>query len=181
MLRPLICLVILAPIVLAGGYQRGPHGTVSGHAEFTGQATLHSFSGVSDALAGTINLDSKQVDFQLELRSLETGNGTRDRNMREALEVDRFPRASFRGELVSHFDINATGEQQAQVRGEFEVHGVTQTLTIVGSLENQDNGVRMRAEWTLAMSDFDIDPPGNIIVRTRDEIDVRVNAMLTER
>lgn len=171
----LFLLAILAPVAAQA---QDVFMTKSGHAEFTSSVPLHTFTGESDHLVGRIDLSDSTVDFYLDLATLETGIGKRDKDMRETLEVDEYPFAEFFGTLVSSFDPSSREPQPATVRGEFTLHGVTRTVEIDGTLQRTDEGLRVEAEWEINIEDYDLEPPGLLIVRVDEVQDVRIEAVL---
>ncbi len=152
--------------------------TESGHAEFTSSVPLHTFTGTSDRLVGKIDLADSTVDFYLDLETLETGIGKRDKDMRTTLETDTYPFAEFFGTLVTPFDPDRRGPQPATVRGEFTLHGVTRSVEIDGTLETTDDGLQVEAAWDINIEDYDIEPPGLLIVRVDEVQRVRIEALL---
>lgn len=152
--------------------------TESGHAEFSSDVPLHTFTGTSDHLVGQINLDEATVDFYLDLETLRTGIGKRDRDMRETLETKEHPFAEFFGKLISSFDPGNSAAQPVRVQGEFTVHGVTRNVEIEGTLQPVSEGLKVEAAWQLNLNDYDIEPPSLLIMRVREIVDVRIEAML---
>lgn len=152
--------------------------TETGYAEFTSSVPLHSFTGSSDNLTGLIDFDENMVDFYLDLQTLKTGNGRRDRDMYETLNVEEYPFAEFTGSLQSSFDPSSDQKQEVTVRGEFTVHGVTQTETINGTLQMVEDGIQLTAGWVLDITHYDIEPPGILFYRVEDEMDVRIEVLL---
>ena len=71
--------------------------TDAGTAIFHSKVPLHSFSGTSENLTGLINLDDKTVDFYLDLATLDTGNGKRDKDLRWSPVAVVAALVSFRG------------------------------------------------------------------------------------
>ena len=154
--------------------------TEAGHAAFSSDVPLHTFTGTSDHLVGQIKLDEAIVDFYLDLETLRTGIGKRDRDMRETLETDEYPFAEFYGKLVSSFDPDRNAAQPARVRGKFTLHGVTREVEVEGTLQPVDGGLKVEASWPLNLRDYDIEPPSLLIMRVRDTVDVRIEAVLTQ-
>ena len=151
--------------------------TDRGHAEFESSVPLHSFVGESDALVGRIALADSTVDFYLDLETLETGIGKRDKDMRTTLKTDEYPFAEFFGKLVTPFDPQG-GRQVAHVRGTFTIHGVSREVEVEGTLEPVPDGLRLEAGWTLNLEDYDIEPPSLLIVKVDPEQDIRIRATL---
>ncbi|NGP87890.1 YceI family protein [Fodinibius halophilus] len=152
--------------------------TKSGHVEFDSSVPLHSFTGVSDRLVGKIDLQNSTIDFYVDVHTIETGIGKRDRDMLETLDAENHPFAEFYGKLVSDFNPQNSQPQNVTVEGEFTVHGVSQPLTINGTLQKNSNGLHVEASWTLNMKDYNIKPPGILFYRVSEKIDVSISATL---
>ena len=152
--------------------------TRAGHAEFSSHVPLHTFTGTSDHLVGQVKLDDATVDFYLDLETLRTGIGKRDRDMRETLETDQFPFAEFFGKLTTSFDPSSSAAQPARVRGEFTVHGVTREVEIEGTLQPVGDGLKVEATWQINLKNYNIEPPSLLIMRVEETVDIRVDAVL---
>ncbi|SMO34616.1 YceI-like domain-containing protein [Gracilimonas mengyeensis] len=152
--------------------------TDSGTAVFHSEVPLHTFSGSSDFLTGRIDLEDKTVDFYLDLHTLETGIDKRDRDMLETLEAEEFPFAEFFGKLTSNFDPENTSPQTVTVEGDFKIHGVTNETKITGTLQMTDNGLLVKAGWTLLLKDYDIEPPKLLFVKVDQQQDIEIEALL---
>lgn len=152
--------------------------TKSGHVEFDSSVPLHSFTGVSDRLMGKITLPDSTVDFYVDVHTLETGIGKRDNDMLETLEAEQHPFAEFYGKLVSDFNTQHTRPQKVTVEGEFTVHGVSNTVTIDGTLQKTGDSLKVTANWTLNMKDYNIKPPGILFYRVSEKIDISISATL---
>tara|TARA_R110002096_G_scaffold231766_7_gene421527 strand:- start:18407 stop:18952 length:546 start_codon:yes stop_codon:yes gene_type:complete len=155
--------------------------TDSGTAVFISKVPLHSFDGKSNYLNGAINLSSKTVDFYIDLETLDTGNGKRDKDMRLTLETKTFPFAEFYGKLVSNFDSTSNKEQPVKVEGFFKIHGKEKEVTIEGSLQKVDKNLALKANWILNLIDYDIIPPSLLILKVDEEQEINISAILTKQ
>lgn len=152
--------------------------TESGKAEFHSSVPLDEFTGTTEHLTGMIDLHNNEIDFFVDLETLDTGNDRRDRDMYRTLNVEEFPFAEFTGSLSSGFDENDTSTQEVEATGEFTVHGVTRDLAVKGTLQKLEDSLILQAEWVLDITDFDIEPPGILFYRVADEMDVKIEATL---
>jgi len=169
-----LTLILIVPgLIQAQSFQ-----SEAGHAEFTSSVPLHTFTGESDHLIGMINFEENIIDFFLDLETLKTGNSRRDRDMYRTLNVEEFPFAEFTGSLVSSFDLNSSQRQSVRVEGEFTIHGITREKTVEGTLQKQGDEIWLEAEWVHDITDHEIEPPGILFYRVRDEMDVRIEAKL---
>lgn len=155
--------------------------TEAGHMEFTSSVPLHEFTGESDYLTGMIDFEENLVDFYLDLETLKTGNGRRDRDMYRTLDVDNHPFAEFTGSLDTPFDTKSTAVQNVTVTGDFILHGVVRKKTVEGTLQKVENGLKLTAQWTQNITDHNIEPPGILFYRVNEEMEVRLEALLRPR
>lgn len=169
----LLTLLIFPAITVAQSYQ-----TENGTAVFHSEVPLHTFSGTSEHLTGMISLEDKTIDFYLDLETLRTGIGKRDRDMRETLETDEYPFAEFLGELTSDFDTTSTDEQAVHAVGNFTIHGVENEIEVEGTLQMTDEGLLLKADWILLLKDYDIEPPSLLFVKVDQEQKIEIEALL---
>jgi polyisoprenoid-binding protein YceI len=152
--------------------------TETGFAEFTSRVPLHTFTGRSDRLTGMIDLEENLIDFYLDLNSLKTGIGRRDRDMYRTLNVDEHPFAEFTGSLDSGFNPEGDGDVEVTAAGQFTISGVTREVRIDGTLTRAGDGLLLEAEWIIDITDYRIEPPGILFYRVNDEQEVRIRAEL---
>lgn len=153
--------------------------TEAGHVEFDSSVPLHSFTGESDHLVGKITLQDSIVDFYVDVTTLQTGINKRDNDMLRTLEADQYPFAEFYGKLNSNFDPKGQKPQEVEVQGEFSVHGVSKNVTIPGTLEPTEDGLKIKASWEINMENYEIEPPGILFYRVSEIIEVSIYATLT--
>ncbi len=153
--------------------------TRTGHAEFKSRVPLHSFTGVSDNLVGVINLADSTVDFFIDLTTLKTGIGKRDKDMRRTLDTDNFPFAEFFGKMVTRFDAEFEEPQEIQVDGVFSIHGISKEISITATMVQQGDDLLASASWKLDMSDYHIKPPRFLILKVDEIQELSVSSRLT--
>tara|TARA_R110002124_G_scaffold252177_4_gene417437 strand:+ start:640 stop:1185 length:546 start_codon:yes stop_codon:yes gene_type:complete len=152
--------------------------TEEGKATFYSKVPLHNFEGNSKNLVGLINLDDGTVDFYLDLETLDTGNGKRNKDMKLALETKKYPFAEFFGKLVSDFDPSSTEIHDVKVAGTFKIHGVEREIEVDGSLQMKENGLHVKAEWMLNLLDYNIDPPKILFIKVDKNQEIKIEALL---
>ena len=155
--------------------------TEAGTAIFYSEVPLHSFEGRSENLTGLIDLDKNLVDFYLDLATLDTGNGKRDKDMRLTLEVEDYPYGEFTGELVSEFDPFSSTEQEVTVKGTFKIHGEEQEVEVSGTLKPEGESLVLHATWILKLEDYKIKPPQVLFLKVDQEQKIEIMATLTKQ
>ncbi|MDE2996301.1 MAG: YceI family protein [Bacteroidota bacterium] len=149
-----------------------------GHVEFLSNVPLHSFVGTSDQMVGRVDLAENIVDFYVDLNTLDTGIGKRDKDMRKTLETKEYPFAEFYGSFVMLPDSAISDEQPVEVQGNFTLHGVTLPINVSGSVEFSDTGLRVKAGWKLYLDDYEIDPPRLLLLKVDEEQAITLDMLL---
>jgi hypothetical protein len=95
------------------------------------------------------------------------------RMRREVLETAAFPEITYRPALES-CEQTAAGHYRVCLAGPFSLHGVTRPLRVGAELTLFDDGVRLRGETSLRMSDHGIRPVTVLAgaIKLRDELKV---------
>lgn len=152
--------------------------TEKGKATFHSEVPLHTFSGTSEYLIGMINMETKVVDFYLDLTTLDSGIQKRDRDMRETLETDKYPFAEFYGKIISDLDLNSASIQEVVVKGSFKIHGIEKEKEFTGTLKTTSKGLLLEANWILRLEDYNIEPPSLLFVKVDQEQKIEIEALL---
>ena len=176
-MKKLILTFLFILIVASQGFAQS-YFTETGTAIFHSKVPLHTFSGSSENLTGLINLDDNTVDFYLDLATLDTGNGKRDKDMRLTLDVENHPFGEFFGQLVSEFDPSIIEPQAAIVEGKFKIHGNEQDVRIEGELTKNGDEIILNAGWILRLEDYEIVPPSLLFVKVDQEQEIEIEAVL---
>jgi polyisoprenoid-binding protein YceI len=149
-----------------------------GHVEFLSNVPLHSFIGESELLVGQVNLSQNTVDFYVDLNTLDTGNGKRDKDMRKTLETGKYPFAEFFGSFEALPDSTSNSPQDMVVEGKFTIHGVTQSIRVPGVVTFSPTGLRVQASWSLMLDDYQIEPPRLLLLKVDEEQVITIDILL---
>lgn len=156
---------------------------------FVSDAPLEDFEGVTnridgflflsgEGLVGGTDLSASEFYFEVDLASLDTGIGLRDRHMRENyLETEEFPYASFSGRLVA-LDKESDGGYRAVTRGSFSIHGVEQEREIICRGEEEGEGLRVRCAFQVTLSDHGIPIPKLMFMKIDEVMELNLDFFL---
>ena len=67
------------------------------------------------------------------------------------------------------------------VKGTLNIHGVDKESEIVGTIQNTPDGVVLKANFTIILSDYQIGVPSNLTAKISQNIDIKVNALLLSK
>lgn len=156
------------------------------HTQVTFSVSRFGFThifGRFDAVAGELNLDqahpeNSRVEATIQTASISSGDATRDEHLRSARWFDaaQFPTMQFHSTSVRR-----TGDQSAEIDGELTLHGVTQPVTLMASLNqigrNPANGGQaagFSATATVSRAQFGMNTAPQLI---GDEVRITIEAL----
>lgn len=147
-----------------------------GKVEFISKAPLSEFTGTSEKLHGLVDLNKNLLDFYVDLNTLETGIGLRDRHMRENyLETKKFPFAEFTGKLKSLPLLTAGQSVPVVAQGKFKIHGVERNIEVPGTLTLDGSGdLLLDASFVVLLKDHKISIPKVMFYELAEEQQVRM-------
>lgn len=135
-----------------------------------------SFEAKTEALSGEVTPrpgDAGLGSLQVNLETLETGIGLRDRHMREKyLEVQKGPEyatATLEDIRVERLNGKTT------IKGMLRLHGERREVTGEADIRQENGGVRVEAQFPVRVSEFEIPKPTYLGVGVSDEILVKVS------
>ena len=145
---------VLCPLTVGGSFEAKTK-TLSGE--------IAPAADESGAVSGTL---------KVELQTLETGIGMRDRHMRNNyLEVEKgpmFATATFDDIRVEKLDGKTT------FTGVLTLHGQKKKISGAADLQQQNGRIKVQAQFALKVSDFEIAAPTYLGIGVRDEIQIKV-------
>ena len=181
----IISLVVLFIAISAGADEigftviPGDHQNVTFHSK----ATIESFDGTTSDVAGYISInpdkpDSASASFTVDLTTLDTGIGLRNKHMRKNhLHTDQYPEATFTLiSIKSPLRLIDGSEVSITAIGDFNIHGVTRQIevpvTVTWYLNSGDTPLRstsqslhITGEFTVTLTDHDIPRPQFLIMK----------------
>jgi len=142
---------------------KGAHAFVNFKIKHLGYSWLH---GRFNTFDGEFSYDAKNpnastIMVNIDTKSIDSNHAERDKHLRggDFLNVDKFPNASFKSTSIK-FDEDG---DEANVTGEFTLHGVTKTITFeidkIGEGKDPWGGYRVgfEGETSLKLADYGID------------------------
>lgn len=156
--------------------------TEEGQVLFISDAPLSTFEGESNNLNGLIDLEQNLLDFYVDLNTLDTGIGLRDRHMRENyLETEEFPFAEFTGKLDNIPALQINESIAVKAKGLFKIHGVEREIEVAGTLlKVSEKELRLEASFEVLLSDYDIPLPKLVFYELAENQEIKLNATLTQ-
>lgn len=164
---------------LSDGLKAQVFKTDTGHAEVKGSNGMVDYTGVTDQLHGTVNLNTDSVNFQLPLKTLKTGNSLRDDHMLSTLEAEKFPKAKFSGKIISDFP-ETNNSRKVTVKGDFTIHGQTKTIKVSGKVRRTAKMLKIKGAYPIKITAYGMERAGFWFTKINDKHTINVNVTLNK-
>ncbi len=175
-----IIIILFFPLLL-GARELHVDTSADNLVKFVSDAPIEKFDGVTQKVDGYViwegeNLtNNSEIYIEVDLNSLDTGIGLRNRHMRENyLETDQFPFAKFSGKLV---EATSTPQNhiQAKAEGTLSIHGVERPLVVEATINPGESSYRVSTQFVVALSDFDVKIPQIMFYKINENMDLELD------
>jgi polyisoprenoid-binding protein YceI len=119
----------------------------------------------------TVSEDGGALGVTVALGGLTTGIGLRDKHMRDALEVDRYPTAELRVPRAA-LKVPASGDASGDARGTMKLHGQSKDVTLHYTARREGAQIVVRGTAHINMNDFGIKTPTYLGVGLKPDVDL---------
>ena len=189
-MRWLIFLLICSPLAVHGGEWHVDKKAEGNQVAFTSKVVAFTFTGTTDKIDGFIYWEGEslfaakdQLHFEVDLASFDTGIGKRDRDMRQVLGTDQWPKAMYKGEIAEHTAVDSTvAAYRVKTKGILSLHGVDRAVEVPGTVVVEEGRSKVEAAFTIKLADYDIEAPSlAAFVKVNEEIGRRSLVLLKTR
>ena len=154
--------------------------------EFTGSKVTGKHDGGFKKVSGTIDLvnrkpEDSSVFFEIDTTSVYTDDDklTQHLSSKDFFEVEKFPKATFKSTKI----VPDTSKEVDvyTVTGDFELHGVTKSITFPATIVVGDDSVFVTADFAINRKDFGIVYAGKADDLIRDDVVIRLELKAPRR
>jgi polyisoprenoid-binding protein YceI len=158
----------------------------SGRLSFDGHATPGDFTGTTTTVTGEMtggeSLAAVRGWVESPVKTLDTDNGKRDKDLNKSMESDKYPAMRF--ELTGVTSESARADTTtAQLQGKLTLHGVTRDVALPGRVWKDGGGLRLRSDFPLDLGDYEIGGLTKMLgmLRMQEAIEVHVDLTFAPR
>lgn len=137
----------------------------------------HHWTGTSHRVSGTLEVRDGHVvggRVSAPIVSFDSGNRSRDSNMASDTEAYLYPDVVFEAQSLTE----GAGDA-ATVHGTLTFHGVTRPVVVPVQIERTGDRVRVRGHFDVTLSEFAIEPPSLMMIKTRDWVGLDLDLVAT--
>jgi polyisoprenoid-binding protein YceI len=157
--------------------------------KFTSEVVVLTFDGVTDKIDGYIYWEgnsflekNSRLRFEVDLNSIETGIGKRDRDMRDVLETEKWPVTYFEGSISGLEKIDSTvTAYRVTAKGNMFIHGVEREIEVPGTIAFEQDRMHIKAGLMILLQDYNIEAPSlAAFIKVSQEVRLLVDFYLKE-
>ncbi len=130
-------------------------------------------------------LDGKTGDlrFQVLIKSFKFERELMQEHFNENyMESDKFPKSDFKGSITNLNDVNLgkDGTYNVKVTGKLTIHGVTNDVSVPGTLVVKGNTVELNAKFAVKMADYKISVPAVVADKVDKMATITIESLLNK-
>ncbi len=149
--------------------------------KFTSKMQIEDFDGTTSKIDGYFKhgekLDGGEVYFEVDMNSVTTGMGLRDRHMRDNyLHTAKYPKTSYKGTISQVADKGSYYE--VVLDGNMNLHGVYKPKQVKGTIAKGDNSLRIKTNFWVKLPDYNIEIPQLMFAKINENIELNLDFFL---
>ncbi|OWY21743.1 YceI family protein [Sphingobacteriales bacterium UPWRP_1] len=162
MKKQVLVLVLVAVVSAANVFAQGKYITKNGHIEFFSATSMENIAASNDKVSSVLDTQTGKLDFALLIKAFEFEKALMQEHFNENyMESDKFPKSTFKGQVVNIADVNFTknGTYKVTVKGDLTIHGVTKAVEVPGTITVKDGAISANSKFEVAVADYNIEIP----------------------
>ena len=182
-MKYIVLFLLLSGVVAAQGVEYHVDTKAKNVVKFISDAPVEDFEGVTNNIDGYLKhqgdavTEKSELYFEVDLRTLDTGIGLRNRHMREDyLHTDKYPFAKYSGRITGVSE--AGGKTTVSVKGSMDIHGVKKNLDITATLTKTATGMQAKSSFEVKLTDHKIEVPKFMFLKINEIMQLQLDFQL---
>ncbi len=158
--------------------------TKNGLISFFSSTTMENIKADNNQVLCTVNSTSGDLQFSLMNKGFHFAKALMEEHFNENyIESTKFPKSTFKGTIadISKVNFAADGTYTVSVTGDLTMHGVTQSVTVSGTVTVKGGKPTVASKFMLKLADYGITIPGAVKKNISESIEITVNCLLDQK
>jgi polyisoprenoid-binding protein YceI len=171
-------LAILALTFVTSGYSQ-IYMDKKGKTHFLSKSSIEDIEAANKTSVVVIDAATGNVQVKVQIKAFKFASSFMEEHFNENyMESEKFPFSTFKGKINEKVDFTKDGEFKVTCTGKLEMHGVTQDVTIPGTLKIKGNEITLIADFKVKLADYKIKVPSLYVKNIAEEIAVDFNSVM---
>ncbi|AKQ45332.1 hypothetical protein TH63_06285 [Rufibacter radiotolerans] len=133
---------------------------------------FHTVTGVSHQVSSTLVLGAETDQIQavqvtVPVKSFDSGNRARDKDMRKTTEADTYQEVTFKSTNLTQT------YGSLQVQGQLGFHGVTKDISFEATFQQKNSNLVVKGQFPISLEAYQIKRPSIFKMKVKDELTVK--------
>lgn len=130
-----------------------------GKVEFYTTSIMSDIEATSEAIQVKLDVPARTVELKIPIESFEFEYELMQAHFNEEyLESDKFPHATFKGEIAQDFT-NLSEEKEVDVSGDLTIHGVTKEIAFKAVISKKETYTVIKCQFPVVFKHFNVEEP----------------------
>ena len=156
--------ILIVMLVFCIQLQAQKYMTQNGVISFFSRTPVEDIEAINNQVSSVINGENGEIAAVLLMKAFSFEKALMQEHFNEKyVESDKFPKAVFKGQIID-FDALQLNDvpQKITIQGELTIHGVTNNITVDGTMSQKEAGMDLFSEFEVAVADYDIKIPKTV-------------------
>lgn len=154
---------------------QGRYLTKNGAINFYSKAPMEDITADNNQVLSIIDSDKGKMAISILMKSFLFDKALMQEHFNENyVESDKYPKATFKGEILNFEAINET-ESKQKVKGILTLHGVSKEVTIDANFIKTNESITVDGNFIIEIDDFNIKIPAVVAKNIAKKIKVTFN------
>mgnify|MGYP003522405369 FL=1 len=152
--------------------------TKNGSISFFSTAPMENITADNNQVMSVLNTQNGDLQFSVLIKGFHFKKSLMEEHFNENyMESDKFPKASFIGNItdVSQINYSKDGNYSVAVTGDLTIHGITKKVTAPGTVTVKAGVVSATSKFNIRLSDYNISIPGLVKDKIAETIEISVS------
>jgi polyisoprenoid-binding protein YceI len=148
---------------------------------FFSEALLENITATSTKAKAVVDIEHKEIAIKINMTSFEFPNKLMQEHFNENyLESDKYPQATFTGNLTRVLNWSAPFNTTASISGVLTIHGVSKMEIVEGKIINDPsrNTIIFESSFPITVKDFNIKVPTLVFTKIAEVVNVKIYVKL---
>jgi polyisoprenoid-binding protein YceI len=154
------------------------HLTRNGRISFFSHTNLEDIDAVNNEVTGTINTKTGALQFLVLIKSFQFKKASMQQHFNdvEYMNSTIYPKADFKGIIkdVNKIDFSKDGTYPVVVDGNLTMHGVTNKVTVNGTITIKGGKISSASKFSVKLSDYKVSVPSIVSEKVAGTVEVTI-------
>jgi len=171
-------IILMALLCVSGIKAQDLFITRHGQVSFFSKTPMENIDAVNNEVSSVLNVKTGEIGFAILVKSFHFERALMEEHFNENyVESDKYPKASFRGKLTNAgaIDFSKDGTYNVTAEGDMTLHGITQKISVPGTIVVKGGLPQVQAKFKLAPKDYSIKIPSLVADKIAETMNVSVD------